>query len=58
MTERDIKKRKTYMAPAITAEIEAPPHVLELLDVVRTLRAEADKLERLALELAGAEAEL
>ena len=56
MPERD-KKRKPYEKPAFIAEIEAPPHVLELLDVARTLRAEADRLERLALELAKAEAE-
>ena len=55
MPERD-KKRKPYEEPAIVAEIEAPAHVLELLAVVKTLRAEADKLERLALELAKAEA--
>ena len=57
MTERDIEGRKPYERPAIITETEAPPHVLAMLEVVKALRAEADKLERLALELAKAEAE-
>ena len=57
MTEKNIKERKTYERPAFIAEIEAPAHVLELLEVVKALRAEADRLERLALELARAGAE-
>ena len=57
MTEKNIDARRDYEAPAIIAEIEAPAHVLAMLEVVKALRAEADKLERLALELAKAEAE-
>ena len=57
MTEKDIEERKTYEKPAFIATIKAPAHVLAMLEVVKALRAEADKLERLALELAKAEAE-